>query len=440
MSIATQLVAAGMRPEAAERKSQVFESADDAHTSMQPESAEVRRFWVPGRIEVLGKHTDYAGGRSLLCTVERGFCVTASRRGDDLIRVRDAVTRAQVEVSASHTDAPTPGHWSNYVQTVVRRLARDFPPLTGADIAFASDLPLAAGVSSSSALVIAMFLAIASASDLENRAVFRRVVPDQDALAGYLGAVENGLPFGDLEGHHGVGTFGGSEDHTAILRARAGGLVQYRFCPVVFENSVPLPSDHAFVIASSGIRAEKAGAALQAYNRLSLLSRAALERWNTLTERHHSSLGEAIGACGNEVIRVLRGDSAELAERAEQFLIESETIIPACARALVAGDADAFGLLVDQSMHNAVTMLHNQVPATIFLAERARALGATAASAFGAGFGGSVWALTSTSEASALCEALKAEYAARFPEHDAESEFFVTSAGTPAVMLASAAS
>ena len=430
-------MAAGMQPDAAERKSRLFDAADDAHASMQPESSDMQRFWVPGRIEVLGKHTDYAGGRSLLCAVERGFGVAASRRGDDLVRVRDAITGVQVEISVSDTDAPTPGHWSNYVQTVVRRIARDFPPLTGADIAFASDLPLAAGVSSSSALVIAMFFAISSANDLEARDAFRRVVGNDDALAGYLGAVENGLPFGDLDGHHGVGTFGGSEDHTAILRGRAGSLVQYRFCPVVFENSVPLPTDHAFVIASSGIRAEKAGAALQAYNRLSLLSRAALERWNVLAGRHDSSLGEAIASRGEGVVRVLRADSAELAERAEQFLIECETIIPSCARALASGDIRAFGALVDRSMSNAVRMLHNQVPATIFLAERARTLGAVAASAFGAGFGGSVWALTSMSKASELCDALEAEYVARFPEHGAESEFFVTSASIPALRLTS---
>ena len=47
------------------------------------------RWFVPGRIEVLGKHTDYAGGRSLLCAVERGFCVTAVPRDDDVMRVVD---------------------------------------------------------------------------------------------------------------------------------------------------------------------------------------------------------------------------------------------------------------------------------------------------------------------------------------------------------------
>jgi len=48
-------------------------------------------FFVPGRIEVLGKHTDYAGGRSLLCAMERGFAVLARPRTDAVVRAVDRV-------------------------------------------------------------------------------------------------------------------------------------------------------------------------------------------------------------------------------------------------------------------------------------------------------------------------------------------------------------
>src|SRR3954469_11127256 len=48
---------------------------------------DVRAWWVPGRIEFLGKHTDYAGGRSLVCATERGFAVVARPRADDKVRV-----------------------------------------------------------------------------------------------------------------------------------------------------------------------------------------------------------------------------------------------------------------------------------------------------------------------------------------------------------------
>ena len=396
-------------------------AADAAHAALSGGARDALRFWIPGRIEVLGKHTDYAGGRSLLCAVERGFSVTASPRADTTVNVVSAETGERVT--------------STYVEAVARRLARDFAPISGADIAFASNLPIAAGVSSSSALVTALYLAIAGVNDLHARADVRAAVPDDDALAGYLGAVENGLPFGGLAGDRGVGTFGGSEDHTAILRSQPGALVQYRFCPVQYEQTVVLPPHYSFLIASSGVRAEKTGAALAAYNRLSVLSREALDRWNALMGRTDATLGAATARVGAELVRVLRADSPALAERAEQFLIESEEIIPAASRALLANDLAAFGTLVDRSMTNATSMLHNQVPETIFLARRARELGAVAASAFGAGFGGSVWAMVATAEARDMCDRLRADYAREFPAHRDSAELFVTAAGPPCSAL-----
>jgi galactokinase len=80
-------------------------------------------------------------------------------------------------------------------------------------------------------------------------------------------------------------------------------------------------------------------------------------------------------------------------------------------------------------------MLHNQIPETVFLARRARELGAVAASAFGAGFGGSVWALVARREAEALAARLAADYRERFPQHADLAEVFVTQAGPPAAMV-----
>ena len=421
----------------AARRAHLAAVADAAHAQLSGASNDRVRLWVPGRIEVLGKHTDYAGGRSLLCAVERGFCVSASPRSDNVVRVLAAATGEQVtaRLAADEAVIATGGHWSNYVHTVVRRVARNFAPLAGADIAFASDLPIAAGVSSSSALVTGLFLAIARINTLEGRATFQASIPDADALGGYLGALENGLPFGNLSGERGVGTFGGSEDHTAILRAPANTLVQYRFSPVRFERSVPMPRDHVFVIASSGVRAEKAGSALAAYNRLSTLASTALARWNALSGDAAQSLGDAVAVHGARVVEVLRRDSPEVGERTEQFLVECETIIPNASASLSAGDLTAFGELVDRSMHNAERMLHNQVPQTLFLTRRARSLGALAASAFGAGFGGSVWALVRSETAAAFCEELSRDYAAAFPALAREAEFFETTAGPPAQAL-----
>ena len=429
----------------AARKEALFARARDALERLGPSAAPAIEFWVPGRIEFLGKHTDYAGGRSLLCAIERGFCVVASGRTDSRMRIVDARSGDLVEGDVHPATSGRSGHWSAYPLTVAHRVATNFsPPLAGADMAFVSDLPIASGISSSSALVVATYLVLAEVNGLAARDEFQRVITIPAELAEYLGAVENGLTYRTLAGERGVGTFGGSEDHTAILCGRPHALVQYSFCPVRFERAIPLPADHAFVIASSGVMAEKTGAALEAYNRLATLAHTALDRWRRATGRGDASLGDALRAAGGaeslaEAMRTARADrerfsSEALAERARQFAIESEQLIPAAGDALERGALDELGAVVDRSMRNAVEMLHNQIEETVFLASRARERGAVAASAFGAGFGGSVWALVRRTESESLSEELLADYRRRFPEREG-AQVFVTPAGPAATTL-----
>ena len=132
----------------------------------------------------------------------------------------------------------------------------------GADIVFASDLPRASGMSSSSALVVALFTAIADRNVLSGRPEWAASIRGPEDLGGYLGCLENGRGFGALTGDRGVGTFGGSEDQTAILCCRAGEIAQYAFCPVRHERSMPLEADWSFVVASSGVASDKTGDAL----------------------------------------------------------------------------------------------------------------------------------------------------------------------------------
>ena len=196
-------------------------------------SGETRSYWVPGRIEFLGKHTDYAGGRSLTCATERGITLHATPRGDARIAVTDTARGERAEFALSPALSPRIGHWSGYFMTVARRLAQDAPACRrGADLAFSSDLPQDAGLSSSSALVVGCYAALAGVNDLPARGL--------EDLAGYLGAVETG-----------VGTQGGSQDHVAILCSRPNELGQYSFRPVRHERQVPLPRDHVFVVAVS---------------------------------------------------------------------------------------------------------------------------------------------------------------------------------------------
>jgi hypothetical protein len=179
-------------------------------------------------------------------------------------------------------------------------VARNFPAAAaGADIAFSSDLPPASGMSSSSAFMVAVFLAVATLNDLDATATYREAIGHAADLAGYLGTVENGRTFGPLAGDTGVGTFGGSEDHTAILCCRASALSQYRFAPVQFERDVPMPAGHVFAVAFSGLLAEKTGAALATYNRASHAAAIYSSAFELLSVAEdvgrHNALDKAIG-------------------------------------------------------------------------------------------------------------------------------------------------
>jgi len=395
--------------------------------------------WVPGRIELLGKHTDYAGGRSLLCAVERGFAVRVAQRGDARVRAVDVTTGTSCETALDPAASAPAGEWANYVATVARRLARNFPSARrGVDLAFASDLPVAAGMSSSSALMIAVFVALAKSNDLRSSEEFRRAIFSREELASYLGSVENGDSFRSLEGDPGVGTFGGSQDHTAIMCAEAGHVVQYSFSPVRREAVYVLPPTCTFVIGTSGVLAEKTGGARDAYNRAALLVRHLVSRWNAATGREDATLGDAVRSVSDAVsqLRALARESGTpefpadaLAGRLEQFVLESLDLVPAAAAILARGAVDELGAVADRSQVAAEEWLGNQVPETIALARDARSLGAVAASAFGAGFGGSVWALVNVGDVQPFMQHWAARYAERFPEAAERAEFFASPAG-----------
>ena len=118
--------------------------------------------WVPGRVEVFGKHTDYAGGRSIVSAVPRGMVIAASPRRDGRIHVLDARRNESVALpsdsavpgseigEAGRVGVPPAGRaftgWRRYAAVVARRLARNFPGAgLGADVVIASDLPRASG-------------------------------------------------------------------------------------------------------------------------------------------------------------------------------------------------------------------------------------------------------------------------------------------------------
>lgn len=388
-------------------------------------------WFAPGRIEVLGKHTDYAGGRSLLMALERGVTV----------RVREATAG----LSARSADAPgvvdlaptseplDDGHWGNYLRVTSARLARNFGPLAPCTIDISSTLPLASGMSSSSALVVATALALARFNGFDRLDSWTGELDSPERLASYLAGIENGATVGTLTGDDGVGTFGGSEDHTAMVCCRADHVSQFRFGPVAREADVALPEGLVFVCATSGVLAEKTGAARARYNGASQAAREIVQRWNLATGREDASIGQAIGSADDAVLRLTRliRPDGLLETRLRHFLKESEQLVPAATLALERTDLVGLGEICDESQAVASSWLGNQTPETDRLAGLARELGAHAASSLGAGFGGSVWALVDRSDADGFVGSWLTRYREEFPERAASSSVVVSRPAGP---------
>jgi len=479
-AVASRLVARGMDAADAAEKAKLFAAAAQRllDEGVADETA-AAAFWVPGRVEVLGKHTDYAGGRSLLGAVTRGFAIVAADRDDARCRFFAAFVlaggRAMCELELSHTAAAPVESWAAYPAAAAKRLVANFGITLGVDLALECDLPEASGMSSSSAVICASFLALARRNALPATPKFRANFPTAEVLCHYLGCIENGQDCGrELPGDNGVGTFGGSEDHTAIMCCVAGELAQYSFCPTRLEARIPFPRDLRVVLAVSGATARKGAERLQDYNNAALLARwaafasaaaqplpppadggapplptlaavvrAAAERaavapaadatrTAVLASLAAADDGRTFGPSGLAAkvkSRPVCFDEGALGRRFEQFFAESERIIPAASAALAAGDVAAVTPLVDESHRLTVELLQNTIDETEWLPKEARRLGAPAASAFGAGFGGSCYALAHAATADELRAQWEASYLLAFPDRKGVATFFVMSPG-----------
>jgi galactokinase len=268
-------------------------------------------------------------------------------------------------------------------------------------------------MSSSSALVVSVATALVRAGALRTRAEWHRNIHGAEDEAGYYACMENGLSFGTLEGDGGVGTHGGSEDHAAILTGTAKHLSAFTFVPMRARGTVLLPPSWRFVLTPSGVVARKAGVTREAYNRLSDATTILLTLWNQHGVEPASSLRSALvpdAQTSTDHGRVERlrtiirrteitGWSADaLQRRLEHFVHEDARTVDA-VDAFRRSDEARVGQLAAESQSDSEMLLGNQIPETIELAATARARGAFAARSFGAGFGGSVWALVAGEDA-----------------------------------------
>ena len=204
-----------------------------------PEAA--RWFQAPGRVNLMGDHTDYNDGFVLPVAIDRA-CLVASLPGST-VRFRSLDLGGVVEVAADGSSDPTIVEplWGRYVAGVVRELAELGRPAAGIDAVLASDVPLGAGLASSAALEVACAVALAGAADWN---------PVPVALAKACRRAEEratGVPCGIM-------------DQLASVAGVPGNALLVD-CRSLDVRPVPLPAGVAILVVHSGVSRTLAGSA-----------------------------------------------------------------------------------------------------------------------------------------------------------------------------------
>jgi galactokinase len=126
-----------------------------------------RMFRAPGRVNLIGEHTDYNGGFVLPMAIDRGTVVAAAANQSRRVCVHSLNVNESFEFDLDHPGPKQRGLWLDYVEGVAQSLKSRGLPLGGADLVISSDVPVGAGLSSSAALEISTGMALLGVSGLE---------------------------------------------------------------------------------------------------------------------------------------------------------------------------------------------------------------------------------------------------------------------------------
>ncbi len=420
--------------------------------------AEARVFAVraPGRVNLIGEHTDYSGLPVLPVAIDRSTIVVASANTAREIEISNADSRWASRRFTVERQIPPyqTGDWANYVKAAVQGVVDHFGAraievenLRGAVMVVEGRVPAAAGLSSSAALTVSSAMAFMAVNGLE------------------LEPLEAAAMIARSEWY--VGTRAGGMDQAASILGRRDHVLFIEFDPLRVRR-VKMPSNAALVVADSREVADKSGKVRAEYNRrvvecavaARILGRAlkldkmrilgdvvrTLSDWSaaeliatlahSAPERLGADLKEAaqiIGVPHSLLEAELLGEGAtrivldakrplEILKRARHVLSETERVIRA-TDALEAGRLAEMGDLMNRSHRSLADDFECSTARLDAMVECARDGGALGARLTGAGFGGSIVALCEADAAVSVIESIDRGYYAKFYPGDAVEEF-----------------
>jgi len=330
--------------------------------------------WAPGRVNLIGEHTDYSGGLVLPAAIQLGITLTVTRWADDV-----CLTSSGFGTAASFAADGTGGRvegWARYGQAVAAELAALGRPSAGLEASVDSTLPPGSGLSSSAALEVAIGLALCAAAGFE-------LEPFELALAcqrAELRAV--GVPCGIL-------------DQAACLLGREGSALLLD-CATLERRLVELPAGAALLIVHSGIER-------------SLESSAYGERRSEL--EHAMRL---VGAERSTDVSLTDLEGLEpLSLRRLRHVVTENARVLRFEQALADGDLSTAGRLLLESHASLRDDYEVSIPELDVLVALAVDAGAYGARLHGGGFGGAALALVEASAAEEVGRRAAVAYRAR---------------------------
>jgi galactokinase len=318
---------------------------------------------APGRVNLIGDHTDYNEGFVLPMAIDLASVVEGERRDDGVVRLQSRDYHAAVELPADGSiDPPSVAGWGNYAAGVIRSLAERGRPAVGLDATISSTVPIGSGLSSSAAHSVSVALALCHSAAFE-------LPPLELALAArHAERIASGVPLGIMDQ---LASVAGRAEHALLIDCRS-----------LEVTPVPLPPELAVLAVHSGMPRVLADSAYAE-------RRAACEA--------------AAARLGLPSLRDATPGQVTDDPKARHVVSENARVLEA-ARALEAGDLAALGPLLaasHASLRDDYEVSTPELDALVAALEDAGALGARLT---GAGFGGCVVALARLGEADALLE------------------------------------
>jgi galactokinase len=342
---------------------------------------------TPGRVNLIGEHTDYNGGWALPFAIDRHIALAAApSEGRTRLFALDRGER--VEFDPDGLPAPRRGHWSDYLVGMLAEFRAAALPIPAVDIAFAGDIPAGGGLSSSAALSTGAGLAL-------------------DRLAGSVLPREAIASMAQSTEHRYAGVRCGIMDQYAVLLCREGSGILLD-CRTRAWRHVPIaPAGHRFLLCNSMVKHELASSG---YNDRRRECEEALE----ILRRNHPGL-EDLRACTPESLEKSRAALGGIRYRRVRHQVGENARVLAAETALAKGDMAALGALLSESHASLSADFEVSSPEQDFLVATALSCaGVRGARMTGGGFGGNVIVLVAEAEAEEAAAGIREAYGRAF--------------------------